>query len=313
MSAAQHPAPKVSAVMPIYKPDFLPAAIESILAQTMREFELILVNDASPHQQTDEIARHYAAQDARIRYHPLPQNGGVAAARNFGVRQAVAPVIMWMDDDDISLPVRMREQYDVLQAHPQVAAVSCAYQIIKGGVLTAKVRRYHETLAIKAPSVTIDTHAVIVFGSMVKKEAFDQVGGFRRFFTSSEDVDLCLRMGEAYATAYVPSVLYQYRSKQEGVTLSGHPLAPIFHATAILSALTRRAGKPDIINDDTALDDVLPLLQRLPVEQRRRYIRKLASSIPAEFNEYRQYFPDDELHFSMQSFKQRIKRMAGWR
>lgn len=110
--------PLVSVVMLTYKrADILPQAIESILAQTYPDFELIILNDGSP-DNTDEVVKKY--HDKRIRYYKNKQNKGIAYSRNRGVSLARGKYIMIMDDDDISLPTRIEKQAGYLNAHPDI-------------------------------------------------------------------------------------------------------------------------------------------------------------------------------------------------
>ena len=79
--------PLISVIVPVYKVEkYLPACLDSLLAQTYRNFELIVVNDGSP-DGCWQIMQRYAAQDARVRIF-CKENGGVSSARNFGLEQA---------------------------------------------------------------------------------------------------------------------------------------------------------------------------------------------------------------------------------
>ncbi|MCX7783531.1 MAG: glycosyltransferase [Meiothermus sp.] len=114
--------PKVSVVMPVYNAErFIDEAILSIRNQTLQDIELIIVNDESKDRSL-EIAQHHATLDSRIRI--IDQaNAGIAAARNRGIATASGPYIALMDNDDISLPERLQQQYDFLQANPDVAVL----------------------------------------------------------------------------------------------------------------------------------------------------------------------------------------------
>ena len=90
---------KVSVIIPCYKQAvFLPDALESLLKQTYRNWEAIVVNDGSP-DNTEEVVRQYMQQDNRISYLPQ-QNQGVSAARNNGIKQAKGEFILPLDADD---------------------------------------------------------------------------------------------------------------------------------------------------------------------------------------------------------------------
>ena len=256
--------PAVSVVMPVYKPDFLAAAIESVLAQTMRDFELILINDGSPHKRADEIAAAFAAKDSRVRC--LRQdNKGVAAARNTGTAAARAPYIMLMDDDDISLSERMECQLRFLQSHPQVAAVGCRYLAIdNNGEISPKFKggkpwpELSETVIQQTPP-PLHCEPVMSIGPcvMIRKAAYNEVGGMRGYFRVCEDVDFHLLLEEKFAVATMPQTLYHYRFSHNPRQQTKKPDAYLYVFAAKYSAHCRRNGQPDIIGDSPSLETVL--------------------------------------------------------
>ena len=92
--------PLISVIVPVYKVEkYLPACLDSLLAQTYRNFELIVVNDGSP-DDCWQIMQRYAAQDARVRIFNK-ENGGVSSARNFGLDVARGEYIGFVDSDDL--------------------------------------------------------------------------------------------------------------------------------------------------------------------------------------------------------------------
>lgn len=112
--------PKVSVVMLTYKRGgIVSSAIESILAQTYKDFEFIIINDGSL-DETDDVVKEYVKNDKRIRYYKNPKNMGIAYSRNRAFGLARAPYIMIMDDDDYSLKWRMESQVKFLDENPQI-------------------------------------------------------------------------------------------------------------------------------------------------------------------------------------------------
>src|SRR5918996_2481069 len=111
--------PKVSVVMPAYNAAvYLDEAVTSILNQTFREFEFIVINDGST-DDTVSILDKYEKSDSRIRvYHQ--ENQGMIAALNRGCRLARGKYIARMDADDISLPRRFERQLEFMEGHPQI-------------------------------------------------------------------------------------------------------------------------------------------------------------------------------------------------
>ncbi len=98
----------ISVIIPVYNAEkFLPTCIESVLSQTFRDFELLLVNDGSS-DRSKEICLRYAARDSRIRFFDCP-NRGVSAARNLGLDQARGEFVVFMDSDDWVVPEHLQQ------------------------------------------------------------------------------------------------------------------------------------------------------------------------------------------------------------
>lgn len=114
--------PLVSVVMLTYqRADIVPNAIQSILNQSYKNFEFIILNDGST-DNTADVIKGYT--DSRIRYYENSKNMGISYSRNRVLSLAKGKYIMVMDDDDISLPDRMQKQVDFLEMHPDITVVS---------------------------------------------------------------------------------------------------------------------------------------------------------------------------------------------
>lgn len=113
--------PKVTVLIPVYnRARFIGDAIDSVLAQTFTDFELLLVDDGSS-DGSQAIIRGY--DDSRIRLIQNPQNLGIAATRNRGIEAANGEYLAFLDSDDRALPERLAHQVAYLDAHPEVAGV----------------------------------------------------------------------------------------------------------------------------------------------------------------------------------------------
>lgn len=112
--------PKISVIIPIYKVEkYIKLCLESVLAQTMTDIEIICVNDGSP-DRSAEIAREYAAGDSRIKVIDQ-QNQGLSAARNTGMAAATSPLVMFVDSDDTVDPTFCQKMFDALTDDVDVA------------------------------------------------------------------------------------------------------------------------------------------------------------------------------------------------
>lgn len=204
---------RVSVVMPTYNAErYLAQAIDSVLAQTYRDFEFIIVNDGSS-DGTLEIAEAYARKDPRIRIVSQENQGG-AASRNNGMAIAHGEWIAMMDADDVMLPNRLERQLAFLEENPDVAVASAfVYHIddrnrIIGQNESEMIDR--ETLKRK-----LKNDAAFGFShpaAILNKKAVQEVGGYRPQFEPCEDSDLWNRVAENGHTVLVQQeFLLKYR------------------------------------------------------------------------------------------------------
>jgi glycosyltransferase involved in cell wall biosynthesis len=125
--------PLISVIMPVYNAEpYLWEAIESILAQTMGDFEFIILNDGSK-DASHEIITTYQKRDARIIYHKFEQNRGLPDVLNTGLSLARGKYIARMDADDISLPGRFQRQITFMESHSNVGISGTWVQVIGDG------------------------------------------------------------------------------------------------------------------------------------------------------------------------------------
>ncbi len=192
--------PGVSVVLNFLNEErFLEEAVRSVCAQTLADWELILVDDGSTDRST-QIARELAARDARIRYvdHPGHENKGGSASRNLGVANTTAPYIAFIDGDDVWVPTKLAEQVELLERMPDVAMVNgalhCWYSwdpastqpdetVLTGGVVDRRIDPPKAALTIY-PLVDVDGAGVDL---LVRRSVFDAVGGFEERFRGMYD------------------------------------------------------------------------------------------------------------------------------
>ncbi len=116
--------PLISVVMPIYnRPDLAPRSIESILNQTFKDFEFIIVDDGSK-EETKKVLKEYAKKDSRIRVIQNPKNRGIAYSRQRGLEEAKGTYVAVMDSDDWSVPDRLEKSLSFMRDHPEVTAMT---------------------------------------------------------------------------------------------------------------------------------------------------------------------------------------------
>ena len=123
--------PLVSVIMPVYNGEkYLRAAVESILAQTYRHFELVAVDDGSTDHSID-ILREFQLLDERVVFHQHPKNMGIAAGINTGIERTHGEYIARMDQDDVSRPDRLEKQVAFLEARSDIGLVGSFGEMVK--------------------------------------------------------------------------------------------------------------------------------------------------------------------------------------
>jgi glycosyltransferase involved in cell wall biosynthesis len=203
-------APLISVLMPAYNVRrYVGEAIDSVLSQTLPDFELLIIDDGST-DDTPHILAGYAGRDERIQI-LTRQNGGIAAALNAGLAHARGTFIARMDADDVCLPERFEKQVAYLNAHPQCVLVGSRVLLIDpdGEPLYQmdSVELEHE----KIDQLLLQAQWSIVHPSiMMRAQAVRQIGGYNDL-APVEDHDLFLRLAEVGRLVNLPEVLLKYR------------------------------------------------------------------------------------------------------
>lgn len=207
-------APCVSVLMPVCDGErYLEEAIRSILDQTFRDWEFIVINDGST-DGTAEIIERYRLSDPRIRVYEQPRRGLVAAL-NRGLTLARGAYIARMDADDVSLPDRLAVQIAFMESHPTVGV--CGTWIETFGVDHPDVRRYPADDAMIRSWMLFES--VLAHPSvMMRREVVDRHGlSYDAAARHAEDYDLWVRAARHTDLANIPLVLLRYRSHPQQV------------------------------------------------------------------------------------------------
>jgi glycosyltransferase involved in cell wall biosynthesis len=199
--------PLVTAIIPAYNgaSRYLDQAIESVLAQTCHDLELIVVDDAS----TDETSR-VVLRYPQARYLRRSTNGGQAAARNDGARLATGVFLAFLDQDDLWKTTFLEETVPILQCHANAAVVHCdGYQVNEAGEILEYDGAMKHTRSIT--QMLRGGHDVATSGSLFRKASFDAVGGYDDHLFVWEDIDLAIRLFQQYEILHHPHPLYSHR------------------------------------------------------------------------------------------------------
>ena len=204
---------KFDVIIPAYNAQaYLPAAIESVMAQDLDDWRVVLVNDGST-DATAEVADTYQRQLGSKMHVITQENAGMSAARNVAMQASSAEFVAFLDADDIWLPSRLRATAQAFASRPNAAL---SYGLIArvdetGRVLStfAGNPRYAEGRI--APSIykrQVELPCVTV---SLRRSALESVGYFDESMRATEDRDLWLRIALRYEVAFVPQVIAQYR------------------------------------------------------------------------------------------------------
>ena len=209
--------PRVSVVMSVYNgEEHLADAVESVLEQSFRDFEFIIVDDGST-DGSRAILANYAGRDPRIRIVSQGNTGLTRALRN-GVALARAPLVARMDADDLSLPHRFERQVALLDARPDLVAATC------------HIEHFHDDGSVRMVAKDIGPEPLIpLYNSftnrigghgqvMFRRSAYERAGGYDPAYRYSQDYDLWSRLLDLGGFGVVEEVLYRWRVGHGSIT-----------------------------------------------------------------------------------------------
>jgi len=224
--------PLVSVIIPAYNAaPYIQETLDSVFAQSYRDFEVIVVNDGSP--DTTLLEKILAPYRSRITY-LQQENRGLAGARNAGMRAATGNLIALLDADDIWLPDYLQEQVTFLQQHPEFDLVYCNSLFFGNSIYAGKT--YMEVCPSEgeATASAIITRQCHVFVSITARAPALLAMGFDEALRSCEDFDCWLRFTAAgYRIGYHRKVLVRYR--KHDASLSANPTWMAEHNIKVLN------------------------------------------------------------------------------
>ena len=199
----------ISVILPIYNAQsYLPACLDSLLAQTHKDFEIIAINDGSQ-DQSGAILDDYAYRDRRIKAHHFSENQGETKAMQYGIEKASRPFHARMDNDDICMPNRLERQEQWLRSHPNTTVVGSNMRFFQGGMGATKLP--HLDKGIKANFLPARAN-IMNPTSMWRAKFFDdhqiRYGNYKNVSDFALWVDCMLAGGEFFN---LPDQLLQYR------------------------------------------------------------------------------------------------------
>ncbi len=209
--------PKVSIVIPVYNGErYVRYAIDSALAQTYDNIEIIVVNDGST-DKTDEIVKSYGN---KVRY-IKKKNGGVSSALNMAIEKMKGEYFSWLSHDDTYEPTKIEDEIDYLRENNYLGKkviVFSDYNLINTkGKIIGESRKDHEEIVKKPEYILLKGH-INGLSLLIPKQAFDDYGGFDMELKCVQDYEKWWQMMKTYKFVHIEKILVSTRWHKNQVT-----------------------------------------------------------------------------------------------
>jgi glycosyltransferase involved in cell wall biosynthesis len=220
---------------------YIGQAIESILAQTFQDFEIVVVDDAST-DGAEAILHAYAQQDERIRVFRNETNQGSVRTMNVGLRHARGEFVAFHDGDDVSLPHRLETQVNFLAANPKIALVGGgAYWIDEEGEelkLVTRERKGPEEVkqALERGNIFRQTSV------MCRRKCLEAIGLYDEFFLYANDYDMLFRMADQFDIVYYEEPLVKWRWLNSSISGAKKRTQAVFSELARIRSKAQEEG-----------------------------------------------------------------------
>jgi len=237
----------ISVVMPVYNCDkYIRESIESILNQTYKNFEFIIINDGSTDNSLN-IIRDYANKDYRIKIINQP-NSGIVRALNRGLFEAKGEWIFRMDGDDIALPCRFDIQIETIKKNSSLVLIGGACQQINSEGIPIKINKYpsehNKLINILENGKAFFPHPTACF----YRDVVVKLGGYREHFKHAEDIDLWLRLINVGKFTCCKNVVLKLRKHEENISkLDNGRIQQVKAMTARVCYFRRKYGLSESI------------------------------------------------------------------
>jgi glycosyltransferase involved in cell wall biosynthesis len=244
--------PKLSIIMPVYNSEkYLRESTESILNQTFKDFEFIIINDGST-DSSMEIVKSY--KDPRIKIYDLSTNHGIVYCLNFGIEKSESEIIARMDADDISIQNRIEIQYNYLLNNPTIGLVSSQVQLIDSSCVKERIWKQggsSEDIFYKLHFVNCIAHPSVIF----RKKLVLKAGLYKKEALHMEDFDLWYRLSKITKIFEIPKVLLNLRKTESNISFQNYDLQ-IENA----SGLSQKTLK-NFINTNISKEQILSIMK----------------------------------------------------
>lgn len=228
---------KVSVVIPSYNSArYVVAAVESVLAQTFRDFEILVIDDGST-DETKEVLKKYG-DVVRYLYKP---NGGVSKARNYGIEKARGKYVAFLDADDLWMPEKLEKQVALLESNAD-AGLSYTSAITVDENLETKNYVEADEYADACEALLLRMNILILSSSIVRKDILLQTNGFDSQFSTCADKDFWLRL--SLLTKFAPVKEYLVKYRDVAGSMSSNPFLSKRDTEGVLNKFFALPGLP---------------------------------------------------------------------
>lgn len=216
---------KVSVIMPVFNAEkYLEDAIKSVLSQTYKNIELVIVNDGSI-DNTESIVQKYL--DNKNIVYIKQDNRGLPSARNTGIKNSTGELIAFLDSDDLWYPNKVEEQVKYFEKHKDVYLIHTAFNMLIGDKIYPRPLKLRLPILNMFYSLHVQGHVydriilnnfIGVLTVMIKREAINEVGYFDETMWTGEDWDLWIRVSKKYKIGFINKPLAVYRYNIDGMS-----------------------------------------------------------------------------------------------
>ena len=226
------PYPLVSIIIPTHnRTDYLDLTIQSVLSQTYKHIEIIVIDDGTPNNKNEVLCKTID----KVKYIKIENSGGPAKPRNIGIREAKGSYIAFVDDDDLWLPTKLEKQVAILENNPDFGLVhSCCEVIDENGIKKNEIIGRPGSPDVKHGDVSMrmmGNWTLMMPTTLIRKEVLDVVGFFNeKMPAAGEDTEFWSRCSFITNLFYIdePLALYRVHSSNISIEKAKYIVLPLF-------------------------------------------------------------------------------------
>jgi glycosyltransferase involved in cell wall biosynthesis len=269
--------PLISIVLPTHNGSrYLPAAIDSCLNQTYRNWELVIVDDAST-DCTPQVIAEYMARDRRIRAVRNEANRKLPGSLNVGFSHAGGGLFTWTSDDNCYRPEALREMLRFLKSNPATDVVYASYSLIDND---GAPLRGMESGPRAGPPHELPCRNCVGACFLYRRAVHERLGGYAEDLFLVEDYDFWLRASILFRLAWLEKDLYLYRWHEHSLTATVPLRVRAARETALSRNLPRMAWVPAAVRARTYQGMVVTAMERQDRRAAWRHLLKAVTSDP---------------------------------